>query len=235
MVETEIVSVDFSLNSTGVTIYNCDTKSHKFLSFVNIYKDKKTESIAESITNYVIVQKYHRPPIKAVKSRVNGLSGWEKDHINNCISYNRQLSDFICMHVSNENRNILVFENYSYGSASDTFIQIIENTMELKSNLLKTTFFEMDDLFLVTAPQVKKFAGGGNFDKYQLLISFIALKDENLTACGFHKLMTNDCDKFASLKNKKGKSVNEVAKPIDDIIDSFWINKYFQFFFNDFI
>lgn len=235
MAKTVITSIDFSLNSTGITIYNCDACEYKFLSFVNVYKNKKTESTSDDISGGVVVSKYFRSPIKAVKTQKDGLSGWEKDHINNCLTFNKQLSDFICENLSTENRNIIVLENYSYGSQSDTFIQLIENTMMLKSYLLDSKFFDIKDLFLVTAPQVKKFAGGGNFDKYQLLEAFVALKDENLINCDFHKLLVKDANKFVSPKNKKGKNVFEVSTPIDDIIDSFWINKYFQLFFDDFI
>lgn len=232
---TELISIDFSLNSTGVTIYNCNTKLYRFLSFVNVYKDKKTEKIADNISNAVNVLKYHRSPIKAVKTHKNGLSGWEKDHMNNCIVFNRQLSNFICDNISSENRNILILENYSYGSSSDTLIQIIENTMELKSNILKSIFFDIEDIFLVTAPQVKKYVGSGNFDKHDLLQAFIALRDENIIHNDYHLILANYTQDFISKKNKKGKEIFEVATPIDDINDSFWINKYFQHFFGDFI
>jgi len=234
--ETVCVSIDYSLNSTGITIYNCDTKIYKFLSFVNIYKNKNgVEGTLKSIGGAVEIEKYLRSPMLAVKSQACGLSGWEKLHIQNCLIYNKELKEFICKNILKTNKNILIFENYSYSANSDTLIQLVENTMSLKLYLLNSDYFSVENIFLVTGPQIKMLAGKGNFDKYDMLKAFINTDDDSAKNTKFYKFVKDNVDKLITPKIKNGKEIFEVLTPIDDIIDSFWINKYFQVNFKEFI
>ena len=109
--------------------------------------------------------------------------------MNNVLYYNsrlvNQINATILDFIPNINKSeiCVLIENYSYSSQSDTLIQLVENTMEVKHYVL-TTICHTENFYCIPAPRVKLYVG-------------------------------------------KGKQFNEVLSPISDIIDSYWILRYF--------
>ena len=123
----------------------------------------------------------------------------------------------------------VLIENYSYSSQSDTLIQLVENTMEVKHYVL-TTMCHVENFYCIPAPRVKLYVGKGNYDKYDMTTAFLnnVRDDDHILNSTFYKfLLDNFTTSFLKERIKKGKQFNEVLSPISDIIDSYWILRYF--------
>ena len=207
------VSIDYSLESVGVTIFDIKKKKYHFLSYLNT-KKKATASRADLLSDIddLSVIQYQRDPIATVKSREDGLFGWERQHMTNVLHYNSELVNNIKALVLRLYPDIkkseicVLIENYSYSSQSDTLIQLVENTMEVKHYVL-TTICHVENFYCIPAPRVKLYVGKGNYDKYDMTTAFLNnVRDDDYIL---------------------NSSFNEVLSPISDMIDSYWILRYF--------
>lgn len=232
------ISIDFSLESTGVTFFDTVKNDYRFLSFINCV-ERKTEERVDFLVKSLkdkdySAKKFYRDPIMQVKNRADGLYGWEKEHISNVLYY----GDTLCKEIKNiikkyynvgkENICVLI-ENYSYSSMSDTLIQLVENTMSLKKELLKSVV-DINNFYCIPAPRVKQYVGKGNYDKFQMVSAFVdnIKEDENLKKSSFHKVVGENLrEKFLKERIKKGKPFNEILSPLSDVVDSYWILKFF--------
>ena len=230
------VSIDYSLESVGVTLFDIKKKKYHFLSYLNT-KKKATANRADLLAdiNDLSVIQYQRDPIATVKSREDGLFGWERQHMTNVLHYNSELVNNIKALVLRLYPDIkkseicVLIENYSYSSQSDTLIQIVENTMEVKHYVL-TTICHVENFYCIPAPRVKLYVGKGNYDKYDMTTAFLnnVRDDDYILNSSFYKfLLDNFTTSFLKERIKKGKQFNEVLSPISDIIDSYWILRYF--------
>ena len=230
------VSIDYSLESVGVTLFDIEKKKYHFLSYLNT-KKKATANRADLLSNVsdLSVIQYQRDPIATVKSREDGLFGWERQHMTNVLHYNSELVNNIKTLVLRLYPDIkkseicVLIENYSYSSQSDTLIQLVENTMEVKHHVL-TTICHIENFYCIPAPRVKLYVGKGNYDKYDMTTAFLnnTRDDDYILDSPFYKfLLDNFTTSFLKERIKKGKQFNEVLSPISDIIDSYWILRYF--------
>lgn len=223
------VSIDFSLNSSGITIFH-NGKYH-FLSYYNAVKMSKSYAsmidLLSTADNFHI-STYKRSPISAPNNRGDGLYGWEREHISNCLYYGHDMVRFIIEVMRKvcggyqSSEVVVILENYSYSSQSNTLIQMVENTMMLKYELMQ--HFNINNFYVIPAPRVKSFVGKGSFDKYDMLQ---AMMNENHTDNQFIKIVSENRDMFIKPKMKKGKEMFEVLSPVQDIVDSYWMLRYF--------
>lgn len=230
------VSIDYSLESVGVTLFDVEKKKYHFLSYLNTKKKAIADraNLLSGINDLSVIQ-YQRDPIATVKSRADGLFGWEQQHMNNVLYYNSRLvnhiNSVILDFIPNIKKNeiCVLIENYSYSSQSDTLIQLVENTMEVKHYVL-TTMCHVENFYCIPAPRVKLYVGKGNYDKYDMTTAFLnnTRDDDHILNSPFYKfLLDNFTTSFLKERIKKGKQFNEVLSPISDIIDSYWILRYF--------
>lgn len=233
------ISIDFSLESTGVTFY--DGIKYHFLSFINSVEKQTKERInllKSSLKNPsdLTIKTFERNSILAVKNRTDGLYGWEKEHMTNVTFYGNLLANEIRSIIkkhyesySVENTTILI-ENYSYSSMSDTLIQLVENTMSLKKELFGKKICKIENFYCIPAPRVKQYVGKGNYDKFQMTDAFVKnIKDDIILKSSnfFSFLCDNLKDHFIKERIKKGNQFFEILSPISDIVDSYWILSYF--------
>lgn len=236
------ISIDFSLESTGVTFYN-GTK-YKFLSFINSIEKQTKERInflksslpETKSSSDLIIKTFERNSILAVKNRTDGLYGWEKEHITNVTFYGNMLANKIKSIIKkhyeeySSDNTIVLIENYSYSSMSDTLIQLVENTMSLKKELFDKNICKIKNFYCIPAPRVKQYVGKGNYDKFQMTDAFVKniKNDEILKSSSFFSFLCDNLkDHFIKERIKKGNRFFEVLSPISDIIDSYWILSYF--------
>lgn len=229
-----IISIDYSLESTGITFYDSVDSKYLFVSFINT-AEKQVKDRLKLLYNVddLIIIPYKREKIASVKN--TSLQDWSRKHIGNCVSYNNILFDNLKKILSEKFKKFkkediaVVLENYSYGSFSDNLIQIVENTMSLKYNLINNDLVEIENFYIFPAPTIKKHAGGGNFDKFQMLEKFFenSLKEEPLKMNKFLIFLKENKESFIKEKTKKGNIYNEILSPISDIVDSYWLTNYF--------
>ena len=78
--------------------------------------------------------------------------------------------------------------------------------------------FGTENMWIFAPMTVKATAGKGNFNKEKMLEAFMNCDDPILLNSKFFQALKNTPEEF---QNKKGAWV----KPIDDIIDSYWVMK----------
>ena len=101
--------------------------------------------------------------------------------------------------------------------------------MEVKHHLLTSTCC-VENFYCIPAPRVKLYVGKGNYDKYDMTTAFLdnVRSDDYILQSSFYLyLLQNFHEYYLKERIKKGKQFNEVLSPISDIVDSYWILRYF--------
>lgn len=213
------IGIDFSLNSPGLCIKN--NNKYKFISF---YNNKGRDP--------------SKPTLKAFKIHKE----LESKEILELITYNRKVSskDFLTREreklvdakmlagkiikkiksICNIKETIIILEGFSYGSKGNSFIDMIQYNTFLRYELFNV--FKEDKIFIFQPSHVKKNAGKGNANKNYMLKAF----QENLF---------NDLNDNLFWKWCKGKSYpkNKIPKPIDDLVDSYFLIKSLELKLNE--
>lgn len=259
-----IIAIDFSMSSTGV----CFLSGNK-VHYLNVLSKRsftakkiipstgeliagnKVLSSLKSADNLSIVMT-DREPISSVKS--TSLSIWQHMHLNEAFDLSKIVCDeIISIHDNyfpehNKSDTIICLENYMYSmGATDSLVQVIENTAYLKYRLFNCGYKTVN-IRLTTAPEIKKYAGSGDYDKYQMFKAFLMIHEPKIKDSFKEILRSNKMDYYSTrtLKkpelapnpkkkdllnyekrirkyNKTGGQVVEMEKPVDDIVDSYFL------------
>ena len=104
-------------------------------------------------------------------------------------------------------------EGYSYGSKGNSFIDLIAFNSVLRNRL----YLDGHTVKVYTPSQVKTCAGKGNLNKQGMFLAFVENRtdDELLPGSALWKWCVERRD-FA---------LGEIPKPIDDLVDSYWISR----------
>ena len=175
-----IAGIDFSLTSTGITIYN---NGYKFYAVSKGFPKKFETFINSCLTDCIV------------------LPNIDKD-----FSYSIYWVENIINILKTNNVKSVILEGYSYGSSSAVFTKIAEVT-----GLLKYMLTVNNIKFTTVQPTtVKKLAGNGRYNKKQMFQAFLnnVLNDDELINTQFYK----------EVKDK-----NSNVKPIEDVIDSYFV------------
>ena len=189
-----------------------------------------------------------RKPLTDVKKI--GLTPWARQHTLNCVIYsnliNLKIEEIIHDYFSDHKIHIGI-ENYSYGSfgMGTNTVQLIEITAMLKAKLFGDTS-KLQNYHLIPGPSLKLFAGKGSLDKYGMFLAYLGT-NKNKNDELFNFVTTNKAfcytqkskpiktiiranKKLGILKHtvKGYELINEMNKPLDDIIDSWWLAKHVQ-------
>lgn len=216
-----LIGIDFSKNSTGVTLlFN---NNYYFFSFTKDYSieshKKKCQhhyNLNENISDCNVFS-YSLLP---TTSKDNSYSINEYNKITNGNTIASSLAESITefIYSINDNKPIdwtqfkVAIEGYSYGSKGNILIDLVTMCTIVKDKFTALTFSPVE----VYAPtEIKSFAGNGRADKCMMFDYF--LNDTSLNNSQFHDY----CKDIIIEKNK-------VPKPLDDIIDSFFVLKLLQ-------
>lgn len=232
------IGIDFSLNSVGVVFKQ--KENIKYLNILNRYaisanKTLSTEEvfadneIIDSITRLedVIIKPVVRYPVP--KAKKIGLCEWERLHIGNCLMVGKivyeAMKEITQDYMVSTNDIFICLENYSYGSDSDTTIQIVEATMKLKQLIFDDLMLCLDHFHIVAGPTLKMWVGKGDYDKYQMFEAYInnVKQDKMLDDDPLRKVLARNPGLYWVERKKKGKSYKEIKTPISDIIDAYFI------------
>lgn len=105
--------------------------------------------------------------------------------------------------ISDDQDNIVSFEDYIKPSmGGNRTSQIIDITNMLKMMMVSTNFCSRYKIMPFSSSTIKSNAGSGSFDKSQMVSSMV--------------------DRYPGVLNIEKSDWNK--KPIDDVVDAFWIN-----------
>lgn len=202
-----ICGIDFSIKSTAITVKHAI--GYEFFSFArsNVAKDYVFEDLKKA---GVIVKTIPDEPLLPKKSLTAVRERSSLIDMNNII-------DNIILNIKQYNIQSYAIEGFSFGSTGNRLAQISGYQWVLRWELQKLGI--LPENFWTFAPMsVKVTAGKGNFSKEQMIEAFINTEDELLNSHPFWLTLKNNPEVF---QNKKGLFI----KPIDDIIDSWWVLK----------
>ena len=207
------VSVDFSLNSPGICIYNDKSKAYHFVSYIKPkYGTKAEQRLQEEISLLEDVTLVNQPDF----TNNEEFSSAELAKVKR---YDRMADDIINLILQNSFDNdgfTIAFEGTSYGSKMGTnnMIDMAAGAAILKLKMLKT--LKPEDIMTVAPTTIKKYAGKGNMNKLQLFEAFQnnSTEDQILAKSPFYSQV-------------KGLEIGKkIPKPLDDLIDAYFLVAY---------
>lgn len=114
----------------------------------------------------------------------------------------------------------VAFEGHSFNSKGNSLLELVSYQFLLRNLIKNMLSLTVNDIFFYPPITVKAFAGGAKFKKKDMLEKFIESDDA----------MLQNSQVFLKIKHSldlilKGE---EVVKPVDDLVDSYWIIKKLQ-------
>jgi len=207
------LAVDFSLNSPGLAIYNDKKKSYHFISYIKPKTGTKAEQkLQEEISLLEDVTLVNQPDFTNNES-------FSSAELLKVKRYDKMADDLINLILQNSFEGdgfTIAFEGTSYGSKMGTnnMIDMAAGAAILKLKLLKT--LNPDDILTVAPTTIKKFAGKGNMNKLQLFESFQKNVNEDpiLAKSPLWKIV------------KDLEIGKKIPKPLDDLVDAYFLVAY---------
>ena len=204
------ITIDFSLNSPGICVFNSNTEQYHFISYLKRTGTKKAIKMQEDLALMEGVTLVFQPDWETHV----GYSSVELAKIKRYDIMSNDIIELITKHIDKEDTFKIAFEGVSYGSSAGTnnIIDMAAAASILKIKLLK--YFKPKDILTIAPSTIKKHAGKGNMNKLALWEVFI----NNSTGEKF--LEGTNFWQFAKTV-EFGKSI---PKPFDDLVDAFYLN-----------
>jgi hypothetical protein len=217
------IGIDFSMNCVGVTIQK-DGEPIKFCAIMNRYElSASAEFDIKKVPQYKLLPTkgldifvlFDRKPNSLKKpkssdkfSKMKNLNDWHKRHMGSCDDMLSVVKGVLDEHI--DDTTIVAMEHLITRNGGNATVQIVEFTKSLKDWLWSKT----KHLYVIPAPSIKEIAGGGGYQKADMLNAFIKDAPE-------HPFVTN----VSSGKSVYVKTKKDIIKPIDDVVDSFYVLK----------
>jgi hypothetical protein len=197
-----LASIDFSINSTSMLIYDESYHWYHFGREKTSYFDLGKNSFTRLL----------------LPKRIKGDDYCKTERLK--VVDARQLCQNIVRVMSEKKVTHVAFEGHSFNSKGNSLLELVSYQFLLRNMI--TTYLEIDELnmFFYSPITIKSFAGGARFKKKDMLDSFIKNDDKILTENEVHKIIKSSYDMVLKGDN--------VVKPVDDVIDSYWILKKLQ-------
>ena len=194
------IGIDMSKNSPGVCIQTSD--GYRFLSFI------RGQDKGKIATHYTTmkdrgVEIYFYPSVQPAKMEYSESEVWKA---NDAMEY----AEWIISHLPDETDGVGI-EGFSYGSSGNSFIDIVGYGYAVRTAIVKK--YGKDKFCVFSPGNVKKMAGKGNANKELIMEFFMNLtEDNNVTHTFFWKGLHSG-------------EIDRTKKPVDDIVDSYYIQK----------
>ena len=212
-----LVTVDFSLNSPGICIWQSDTNRYHFISYLKPNSGTKAEQKRqEEIETFPDVSLIHQPDWKA------SVGDYSKNEFAKIIRYKTTAEHLIKLITgitqTTEDYHI-AFEGSSYGSKMGTnnIIDMAAGAAILKEQMISK--LEVKNLLTVAPTTIKKHAGKGNMNKAALWMAFLN------NVCESPELASSTLYKYCVSEIGE---VKKVPKPFDDLVDAWFLNHYLR-------
>ncbi|MBR4589626.1 MAG: hypothetical protein IKO36_03090 [Bacteroidaceae bacterium] len=217
MNENEVlVGIDFSLNSPAITIKykKNEQESYKFCSFFNSSNKDWINKNIKAFEHHKTLNQLNGIDVIPYNRNITAEDYTEKESqkINDAQNLSKLIVEYIKKFIE-YNTNIVIkvgIEGFSYGSKGAAYNDLIMYNSFLRKELLTLT--SANNILVFSPKHAKKLAGNGNADKNYMINAFI----EN-------KLNDNLISNTNLFKYCKSLQLNKNLKPIDDLIDSYFI------------
>lgn len=203
------VGIDFSILSTAICVYDTITEEIEFATFArkrvvrdHVHKDLQNSGV------YICLQDEH-------DIEKHMLAGNR-----NCVLDSEQLSDAIFSYIKTKYDIYggvkVCIESFSFGSTGNRLVQLAGYQYILRNKLAK--LIGVENLYFVAPQTVKSIAGASKKgqNKKDMLDCFMDL-DGNIKDNSFYINIKHN----NYFRNKN----NKIQKPVDDIVDSYYIMK----------
>lgn len=198
-----IASIDFSINSTCITILtDSGYQWHHFGREKTSYFNLETDTF----------KRYLFPKRK----KGDDYCSTERAKLIDAEEFCTGIVDVLS---SNDVKSV-AFEGHSFNSKGNSLLELVSYQFLLRSMLKNRLSLHVDSIFFYPPITVKAFAGGAKFKKKDMLERFVSSEDP---------LLQNN-PTFIKIRESMDKVLKgeEVVKPIDDLVDSYWIVKKLQ-------
>ena len=209
-----LVTVDFSLNSPGICVWQSDTNEYQFISYIKAGSGTKAEQKRqEEISTFSDVTLVHQPDWKLV------VGDYSKNEFAKIKRYIKTADDIINLIVNitqTKQDYHIAFEGTSYGSKMGTnnIIDMAAGAAILKEQMISQ--LHVKDILTVAPTTIKKFAGKGNMNKLQLFEAYQQnVNDDPILAQSPLHSMIKDLE--------IGK---KIPRPLDDLVDAYFLVTY---------
>lgn len=210
-----LVTVDFSLNSPGICIWQSSTNRYHFISYLKQKTGTKAEQRRqEEIDTFADVSLIDQPDWKS------SVGDYSKNEFAKIIRY-KTTADHIIKLITGITQTTedyyIAFEGSSYGSKMGTnnIIDMAAGAAILKEQMIAR--LEVKKLLTVAPTTIKKHAGKGNMNKAALWMAFLN------NVCESPELASSPLYKYCVSEIGE---VKKVPKPFDDLVDAWFLNHY---------
>ena len=210
-----LVTVDFSLNSPGICIWQSSTNRYQFISYIKPNSGTKAEQKRqEEISTFSDVTLVHQPDWK---TKFGDYSKNEFAKVRRYIEMSQDIVAIIVDHIGDTKDYWIAFEGSSYGSKMGTnnIIDMAAGAAILKKHFMDMT--QVKDILTVAPTTIKKHAGKGNMNKAALWMAFLN------NVCESPELANSPLYKYCVSEIGE---VKKVPKPFDDLVDAWFLNHY---------
>jgi hypothetical protein len=196
-----MIGIDFSIKSPAATVIH--NGEYHFFSW-QWATGKVHESLKMAGVHVVVPNEY-------VSFKGDESTFKERTFTNECDSLTSAISQSL-----KDYEGPYAIEGFSFGSTGNRLAQLsgYQHVLRYKMNKI----FGTENMWIFAPMTVKATAGKGNFNKEKMLEAFMNSEDPILLKSEFFQALKKTPEEF---QNKKGAWV----KPIDDIIDSYWVLK----------
>ena len=204
------ITIDFSLNSPGICIYS--NNKYYFIGYLKPGTGtKKEQKLQEDLNLLQDTQISYQPDW-------TNTADYSKSEMIKIQRHKRTADDiinFILDITKSEHEYVVAFEGSSYGSSAGTnnIIDMAAGAAILKMEMMSR--LEVLDMMTIAPSTIKKHAGNGRLKKDELWLKFL----ENV-------LDDSDLENSSLLKYCRDNigEVKKVPKPLDDLVDAYFLN-----------
>lgn len=213
------VTIDFSLNSPGICVFKND--KYHFIGYLKPKTGtKKEQQLQEELNMLEDTQISYQPDW----TNNEAYSKSEMIKIQRHTQTAKDIIDMIIEITGNDSPFVIAFEGSSYGSSAGTnnIIDMAAGAAILKMEMMSR--LEVLEMMTIAPSTIKKHAGKGNMKKDELWVKFLenVLNDSAL----------ENSELFSYCKSNIG-PIKKVPKPLDDLVDAYFLLKYTQFIYKD--
>ena len=206
-----VVGIDFSIKSTAVTLIDNDGNYH-FYTFARKSVAKEDFFITLRNAGINVITLDDEPPL----AKTANLTARERSSIKDALMQTEAIAQMLSAWSLTDDDSIAI-EGFSFGSTGNRLAQISGYQWLLRSLIIQYCKISPDRLWFFSPMTIKATAGKGNFKKEQMIEAFMNTEVDH----PFHADLANNT---LSYQTKRG----QWLKPLDDLIDSYWIVKTLQ-------